>query len=306
VREVSDAGYDFVKLTVDITPEVYAAVVDEAARRGIPLVGHVDPRVGVARALAARQQIEHLDNYMESALVDSAIGRTSVSDVGAYRRQNWATLDLVDERKVEQLAGATARAGVYVMPTLAFFRLWFATQLADEEVRARPDYAHIPEKMRAGYEGARAQYWKNPPSEAHRARYIAIRNRMVKAIIDSGGHIMAGSDGPGGLMGYGWSLHRELEMLVDAGLSPMQALAAATRVPATWLGAEREWVLCNGGVAPTSCCSTPIPWPTSGTRRGSARSALADGGWSGASSTRSLRRRGYGCNSRTYDVRRTT
>jgi imidazolonepropionase-like amidohydrolase len=64
---------------------------------------------------------------------------------------------------------------------------------------------------------------------------------MVKAIVDSGGHVMAGSDAPGGLMGYGWSLHRELVMLVDAGLSPMQALAAATRVPATWLGAERDW-----------------------------------------------------------------
>jgi imidazolonepropionase-like amidohydrolase len=130
---------------------------------------------------------------------------------------------------------------VYVTPTLAFFQLWFATQLSDEEVRSRPDYAHIPEKMRAGYERARAQYWKNPPSEAHRARYIAIRNRMVKAIVDSGGHVMAGSDAPGGLMGYGWSLHRELGMLVDAGLTPMQALAAATRVPAAWLGAEREW-----------------------------------------------------------------
>jgi imidazolonepropionase-like amidohydrolase len=64
---------------------------------------------------------------------------------------------------------------------------------------------------------------------------------MVKSIVDSGGHIMAGSDGPGGLMGYGWSLHRELAMLVDAGLSPMQALSAATRVPAQYIGADREW-----------------------------------------------------------------
>jgi imidazolonepropionase-like amidohydrolase len=241
VREVSGAGYDFVKITVEITPEVYDAIVDEARRRGIKVVGHVDPRVGVARALAARQQIEHLDNYMESVLVDSAAGRASVSDVGAYRLKNWETIDLVDSRKVEALAGATARAGVYVTPTLAFFRLWFATQLSDEEVRSRPDYAHIPAKMRQGYEGARAQYWKNAPSAERRAKYISIRNRMVKAIVDSGGLIMAGSDGPGGLMGYGWTLHRELAMLVDAGLSPMQALAAATRVPALFIGAEREW-----------------------------------------------------------------
>jgi cytosine/adenosine deaminase-related metal-dependent hydrolase len=241
VREMAAAGYDFIKLTVDITPEVYDAVTDEAARLGIRVVGHVDPRVGVARALGAKQQIEHLDAYMESVLVDSAVGRPSVSDVGAYRLANWETIDLVDARKVEALAGATARAGIYVTPTLAFFRLWFATRQSDEEVRSRPDYGHIPAKMRDGYERARAQYWKNPPSAERRAKYIAIRNRMVKSIVDSGGHIMAGSDGPGGLMGYGWSLHRELAMLVDAGLSPMQALSAATRVPAQYIGADREW-----------------------------------------------------------------
>ena len=241
VREVANAGYDFVKITVEITPEVYDAIVDEARKRGIRVVGHVDPRVGVARALAAQQQIEHLDGYMESVLVDSAVGRASVSDVGAYRLKNWETIDLVDPRKIEALAGATARAGVYVTPTLAFFRLWFATQQTDEEVRGRPDYAHIPAKMRDGYERARAQYWKNPPSAERRAKYIAIRNRMVKAIVDSGGYIMAGSDGPGGLMGYGWTLHRELAFLVDAGLTPIQALAAGTTVPARYIGAEREW-----------------------------------------------------------------
>ena len=42
-------------------------------------------------------------------------------------------------------------------------------------------------------------------------------------------------------MGYGWTLHRELAFLVDAGLTPIQALAAATRVPASFIGAEREW-----------------------------------------------------------------
>ena len=246
VRLASDSGYDFVKLTTNIPPEVYDAVVAEAAARRIPVVGHVDPRVGVARTLRARQQIEHLDNYMESVLADSAPSRASVSDVGAYRPANWATLDHVDDRKVEAIAGATARAGVHVTPTLAFCHLWFATEQSDSVVRARPDYAHIPPRMRELYERARARYWQNPPSAARRARYVAVRNRLVRAIVDSGGHVMAGSDAPGGLMGYGWTLHRELEMLVAAGLTPAQALAAATVVPARWLGAEREW----GSVAP--------------------------------------------------------
>lgn len=241
VNIARDSGYDFVKLTTNLTPEIYDAIVTEAEKRRIPVVGHVDPRVGVARALRARQQIEHLDNYMESVLADSAPSRVSVSDAGAYRLARWETLDHVDDRKVEAIAGATARAGVYVTPTLAFFRLWFATRQTDADIRARPDYAHIPPKMRDLYERARTRYWQNPPSDARRARYIAVRNRMVRAIVDSGGYIMAGSDAPGGLMCYGWTLHRELAMLVDAGLTPLQALASATTVPARFLGAERQW-----------------------------------------------------------------
>src|SRR6185436_8287878 len=65
VRAVADAGYDFVKLTLDISRPVYDAVVDEVARRAIRVVGHVDTAVGVPRALAAGQQIEHLDAYFE-------------------------------------------------------------------------------------------------------------------------------------------------------------------------------------------------------------------------------------------------
>jgi imidazolonepropionase-like amidohydrolase len=63
----------------------------------------------------------------------------------------------------------------------------------------------------------------------------------VKAIADSGGKIMAGSDTPEWFFGYGWTLHRELESLVAAGLTPYQALAAATRNPAEFLRATKEW-----------------------------------------------------------------
>jgi len=240
VRTAREAGYDLIKLTTNITPEVYDAILMEAHGLGMKVTGHVDPRVGVARALWAVQQIEHLDNYMESVLADSAPSRVSVSDVGAYRVANWNSLLYVDSRKVEALAGATARAGVYVTPTAGFFNSWFATRSTLEEVHARPEFALVPAAMRAPYERAFTRYWANPPSEALRARYIAIRNRMIRAIVDSGGRIMAGSDGPGGLQVYGWMMHRELAALVAAGLSSQQALEAATVVPAEYLGVLAE------------------------------------------------------------------
>jgi imidazolonepropionase-like amidohydrolase len=240
VRTANASGYDFIKLTTNITPEVYAAIITEARAEGIRVTGHVDSRVGAPLALRAGQQIEHLDNYMETVLADSAPTRKSVSDVGAYRAANWNSLAYVDPKKIDALAGATARAGVYVTPTIAFFFSWFATQYTDAEVQARPDYPYLPAAMKGPWERSRTFYWKNPPTAAQRAQYIAIRNRMVKAIIDSGGQVMAGSDGPGGLMAYGWMLHREMQALVDAGLTPWQALRAATVIPSTWLGVIAE------------------------------------------------------------------
>ena len=85
VKESADVGYDFIKLTLFITPAVFDAICAEAARQ-IRVVGHADARVGVARALAAGQHIEHLDNYMESVLADNAPSKSSVSDRGVFTR----------------------------------------------------------------------------------------------------------------------------------------------------------------------------------------------------------------------------
>jgi imidazolonepropionase-like amidohydrolase len=241
VKEMADKGYDFIKLTLFITPPVYDAIVDEAKRQRIPVVGHVDPEVGVARALQARQQIEHLDNYLESVLVDSAPMKTSVSDRGLFRPKYWESLDWIDDRKVERIAGETARAGIFTCPTLIVFKTAFALGQSLEEIQARPDWTIMPAELRKLYLGAREKYWSQAASEERRMRYVEVRNRLVKAIADSGGKIMAGSDTPEWFFGYGWTIHREMESLVAAGLTPYQALAAATRNPAEFLRASKEW-----------------------------------------------------------------
>ena len=61
---------------------------------------------------------------------------------------------------------------------------------------------------------------------------------MTRALVDSGGHVLAGSDVPGWFMLPPYTLHRELENLVAAGLSPFQALVAATRDAAQFFGAQ--------------------------------------------------------------------
>jgi imidazolonepropionase-like amidohydrolase len=235
VRDFKAAGYDFIKLTTNITPEVYDAVDGAAKEAGIRVVGHVDVRVGLRRALAAGQQIEHLDSYMEAVLRDDAPTKASVSDVGVWRKANWASLDYVDDRKVEEVARATAAAGVYTCPTLSFFKLSFAVEPTDEEVRSRPDYRFFPASLRESRHAALKRFWTEPPTAERRRRYQGVRDRLVKAIHEAGGKIMAGSDTPELFLLYGFTLHRELQNLVAAGLSPYAALEAATRTPAEYL-----------------------------------------------------------------------
>ena len=83
--------------------------MDECRKQNIRLVGHADSRfVGLARALQAGQQSEHLDGYLEAILRDDAPMKGSVSDSYIYQPKNWASLDYVDESKTPALSDSRA------------------------------------------------------------------------------------------------------------------------------------------------------------------------------------------------------
>src|SRR5215208_1234279 len=108
VRKSKAAGYDFIKITTFIKAEVYEAAVNEAAKLNIRVVGHADSRfVGVERAWKARQQIEHLDGYMELLMKPDAPVRGSISDIYIYNPDNWKSFDHMDESKIPEVARRT-------------------------------------------------------------------------------------------------------------------------------------------------------------------------------------------------------
>ena len=244
VRAAKEAGYDFIKLTQFITTPVYDAITAEAKTQGIKVVGHVDPEFGVARALAAGQEIEHLDGFFEATLTDDAPMKVSVTQGGLFRGANWLSLDHIDDRKVDSIAGATARAGVFMGPTHNIFNTAFAIGESESLVSSRPDWHIWPPKLREGYLRAHRAYWDSARTpqrtKVRMKRYVDVRNRLLKAFQDSGGKVLAGSDTPEWFHSYGWGLHRELQSLVGAGLSPRQALAAATSTPAEFLGVSDQ------------------------------------------------------------------
>lgn len=236
VRRAKRDGYDFIKLTFWITRPVYDAIADEAKKQNIRVIGHVDPQVGIERVFETGQQIEHLDGYFEGLIPAASELKISTSGVSVWNPKGWESLDILDEKKIPELAERAVRANPYSVPTLTFLKLAFGTGQTDEDIRSRPDYRFLPMKIREEMVGPRDAFWKNPPSAERRARYVDLRNKLTKAIHDAGGKVMAGSDAPEWFLLYGYTLHRELQSLAEAGLSNYAVLESTTRYPAEFFG----------------------------------------------------------------------
>lgn len=242
VRRSKHAGYDFIKVTTAIEAKVYEAIVDEAVKQNIRVVGHADSRfVTVPRAWKAKQQIEHLDGYMEMLMPDATLNvssaKGSVSDIYIYNVKNWDSLDVVDESKIPEIARRTVAANPFVNPTQHFMKNTFASARTEESIRAQPDFKFYPKKIQDTYINfQKKNKMLNEVPLAKRQKWMAIRAKMIKAIYDAGGKIMTGSDTPEFLWLYGFSQHREMRALSEAGLSNYAVLEAATINPSLFFG----------------------------------------------------------------------
>jgi cytosine/adenosine deaminase-related metal-dependent hydrolase len=237
VRRSKAAGYDFIKITTFIKAEVYEAAIDEAAKQNIRVVGHADSRfVTLARALKAKQQIEHLDGYMEAILADNAPNKNSISDLYIYDPKNWESLDYVDEKKIVEIARQTVAANPFVDPTQHFMKNTFGLPRSEESIRAQPDFRFYPKAVQDGFLNFYKKHRLFQIPAEKRAKWISYRDKIIKAIYDAGGKIMTGSDTPEFLWLYGFTMHREMKALNDAGLSNYAVLEAATRNPSEFFG----------------------------------------------------------------------
>jgi imidazolonepropionase-like amidohydrolase len=238
VRRSKAAGYDFIKVTTFVPSLIYESAVDEARKIGIRVAGHADSRfVGVERAWKAGQQIEHLDGYMELLLRPDAPMKGSVSDLYIYNPANWASFDHMDESKIPEIARRTVASNPFVNPTQHFMKNTFGLPRSEESIRAQPDFRFYPEKVQQQWlDFYKKNRFINTVPFDKRAGWVELRNKIIKAIYDAGGKIMAGSDTPEFLWLYGFSQHRELKALSDAGLPNYAVLAAGTRNAHEWLG----------------------------------------------------------------------
>lgn len=247
-----DAGVDLIKAYELLAPEVFAAVVRRAGERGLPVTGHAPLTMGAGEAASAgMNSMEHMRNLelacsseAETLLQErrSTIAGRAGEPGAAVRSaihsaQRPRAVATQDERRCDDLVAQLARAGTWQVPTLTIV-LPRVTRL---HARAswRETYRYVPEPIRSQWIEASEAMASDEPDEATLAHADWAR-QMVRRLADGGVPIMAGTDTPIFFLTPGFSLHQELLLLAEAGLSPAQVLEAATLTPARYFGLESE------------------------------------------------------------------
>lgn len=231
VRKARQAGFDLVKIG-DLPPAAYAAMAKTAHALNLPFAGHVPFEVGLQGALEARQaSIDHLDRYVEF-LVPPATD-TGGRDPGFFG-SGW--IDLADPGRIDEAVRRTVAAGTWNVPTLSFVEHLASPEPAQAMIQ-RPEFRYLPREVRDGWVQAKGEYAARPDFQPEAAaKLVQLRRRLLKALHDGGAPIALGSDAPQFFNVPGFSIHREMQMMVDAGLTPYQVLEAGTRNPARAVG----------------------------------------------------------------------
>lgn len=247
------AGYDGIKMYGDgsdtMDRETYSTLVAAAHDCGLRVVGHAPRNMPFAAVLGAGQDsIDHMEEIYYTAdevragfgsLVDFQFGRKSQSDVsddlariGVLRKQ----LDLAG------LARDVQRSGLAVSPTLvAFETICKHTTSAYDDLLTDARLRYMSPLLRRQWGPALNRYrrmWSSRREVMSAVLGVAldVQKDLVAAFDAAGVALMTSSDAPLTFVFPGWSLHRELELFVDCGLSPYAALRAATVTPAKFVG----------------------------------------------------------------------
>ncbi|MGB5622871.1 MAG: amidohydrolase family protein [Gammaproteobacteria bacterium] len=232
VTEQAGKGYDFLKLHPGLSADEYRAIATTAAELEIPFAGHVPEDVGLRMAFASSQAtIEHLDGYMQALLPP---GSDATSDPGFF---GLGLVGQVDPNLIPQLARETSESGVWNVPTLSLIENFVLPE--DPMVKAmEPGMQYVPRDMLRGWIASKRGTLDAPDYDADAAeRLVVIRAALVKAMHDKGAGLLLGSDAPQVFNVPGFSIHHELDALVNAGLTPFQALRTGTVYPAAFFGA---------------------------------------------------------------------
>lgn len=241
VREASAAGADFVKVFSEVREPQWRAMLEEARVVKIPLCGHIPSEVSLLDAATAGQRSnEHLTQVYEAcsanemAWLAARKGLTGEKIVELRDAQEQAVLESFDSVACDRIAPALAKTGQVQVPTLVL--PYFEARGSSTNFRDDPRWRSLRSDEQARWE----RFLKIREHAVGEVKLYAQRwdvSRQIIASLNAAGvRLLAGTDAPMPLVYPGSSLHEELELLVESGVRPADALRAATIWPAEFLG----------------------------------------------------------------------
>lgn len=208
VREQKESGWDLLKVHPGLTRPEYDAMAQTASEVGIRFAGHVPAEVGLLHALEMGQEtIDHLDGYIEF------IGESGE----------------IDPERMEQAITHTLKAGTGVVPTMALWETLLG--IPDlETLQAYPELKYMPPQQVANWVDTHRKRLQSDTLDRSRSvRIGAARKRLLGEMNRRGIPIFLGTDAPQQFSVPGFSIHRELPIMVEVGMTPFQVIASGSR-----------------------------------------------------------------------------
>ncbi len=215
VRDISAEGYDFVKVYSRLDLDTFTAIVDEARRLKMRVVGHIPQRgKGIT------------DKFFQP-------GYDLVAHAEEFAQQTNPPAPDAIPRYVEM----TKRNGTWLIATLSLDERLLEETSHPETLRNRAELRYLPPPFYAAVvEHNPYVAQANPGYIQYLERTVQFNRELVRAFTAAGIPIVAGTDSPVPGLVPGFALHDELEAMAAAGMSHRQVLEATTRLAYQWLG----------------------------------------------------------------------
>ena len=244
VATVKQEGSDFVKVYSLLPRDAYFAIAAEAKRQGMVFAGHVPQKVSAAEASDAGQKsMEHLIGVLKGCSTrEDELLHPDPSIVLPLQMidEMKIVLDSYDPKKAQALFARFKRNHTWQCPTLTVLENYL--HVNDGSLANDPRLKFMPAELRDFWKPTNAYRIKNLDTNSFAVMARAYRQdeEVVGKMRRAGVDLLAGTDVCNPYCFPGFSLPEELARLVHAGLTPMEALQAATINPARYLGKDRE------------------------------------------------------------------
>ncbi len=240
VKKFKQQGYDAVKVYEWLDKDVYYALIEEANKQKLPVIGHMPQEISLEELYQSGQsQLAHIEE----------ITKATMEDFGGIYRKEEAYLEYLNQHadsiaKKVKASGITVSSTVWLMDTLPKQRFDLENFLKTIELEYQNsgiiEGSYFMDGWLPGSNRYEAQYIGLKPenfdaSMKFNQTYVKAIHIMAKALIDNDVTIITGTDSNTAGTIAGFSTHDELQSLSNSGLTNPQILNAATLAPSKWM-----------------------------------------------------------------------